>query len=97
MPQAVLIQVMVALGVPLAAGYFPVNRGAKTTVRRAISEERPGGQLQQQRIAHQARRPVEVDFAANHAFNSKYFPAQRSSGFYVVHTDHGWSDIHLGV
>lgn len=43
-PLALLIQVIIALGVPLAAGYFPVNRGSKTTVRRAISEERPGGQ-----------------------------------------------------
>ena len=43
-PQAVLIQVLVAVVVPLAAGYFPVNRGAKTSVRRAISENHPGGQ-----------------------------------------------------
>ena len=43
-PLAVLIQVLVAVIVPLAAGYFPVNRGAKTTVRRAISEDQPGGQ-----------------------------------------------------
>ncbi len=43
-PLAVLIQVVIALGIPLAAGYFPINRGAKTTVRRAISEDRPGGQ-----------------------------------------------------
>jgi putative ABC transport system permease protein len=43
-PAAVLLQVMIALGIPLAAGYFPVRRGSKTTVRRAISEDRPGGQ-----------------------------------------------------
>jgi len=43
-PAAVLIQAAIALGIPLAAGYFPINRGAKTTVRRAISEDRPGGQ-----------------------------------------------------
>lgn len=37
-PAALVVQTIVALGVPLLAGYFPVNQGAKTTVRRAISE-----------------------------------------------------------
>ncbi|MFN2140225.1 MAG: ABC transporter permease, partial [Candidatus Promineifilaceae bacterium] len=40
-PIAILMQVVLALAVPLAAGYFPTRRGAKTTVRRAISEENP--------------------------------------------------------
>jgi putative ABC transport system permease protein len=40
-PIAILIQVVLALAVPLAAAYFPIKRGAKTTVRRAISEENP--------------------------------------------------------
>lgn len=44
-PRAVLIQAVIALGIPLAAGFFPINRGARTTVRRAISEERPGGDI----------------------------------------------------
>ena len=34
-----VLQVIIALAVPLAAGYFPVSKGSKTTVRRAISEE----------------------------------------------------------
>jgi putative ABC transport system permease protein len=41
-PLAIGLQVLVALAVPLAAGYFPVNRGAKTTVRQAISDDGPG-------------------------------------------------------
>jgi putative ABC transport system permease protein len=41
-PLAVLIQVSVALVVPLAAGFIPVNNGSKTKVRRAISGDRPG-------------------------------------------------------
>ena len=40
-PVAVVLQVIIALAVPLAAGYFPVSKGSKTTVRRAISEEGP--------------------------------------------------------
>jgi putative ABC transport system permease protein len=40
-PIAIVMQVLLALAVPLAAGYFPTRRGAKTTVRRAISEENP--------------------------------------------------------
>ena len=43
-PAATVLQVIVALGVPMAAGYFPVNQGAKTTVRRAISQDGPGEQ-----------------------------------------------------
>jgi putative ABC transport system permease protein len=43
-PLAIVLQVLIALGIPLLAGYFPVNRGAKTTVRRAISDDPQGGQ-----------------------------------------------------
>jgi putative ABC transport system permease protein len=43
-PIAVVLQVILAFAVSLAAGYFPVNKGAKTTVRRAISEDSPGEQ-----------------------------------------------------
>ena len=41
-PATVVIQFTLALLVPLAAGFIPVNRGAKTKVRRAISNDRPG-------------------------------------------------------
>lgn len=41
-PLAVLMQVSIALVVPLAAGFIPVNNGSKTKVRRAISGGRPG-------------------------------------------------------
>jgi putative ABC transport system permease protein len=43
-PTVIIVQAIVALAVPLFAGYFPVNKGTKTTVRRAISEEGPGEQ-----------------------------------------------------
>ena len=43
-PVAVVIQIMIALVVPLVAGFFPVNSGSKITVRRAISNDRPGDQ-----------------------------------------------------
>jgi putative ABC transport system permease protein len=43
-PLVVILQVSIALIVPLAAGFFPVNSGSKITVRRAISEDRQGGQ-----------------------------------------------------
>ncbi len=41
-PATIVVQVIVAFGVPLFAGYFPVNKGAKMTVRRAISDDGPG-------------------------------------------------------
>jgi putative ABC transport system permease protein len=43
-PVAVVVQIMIALIVPLVAGFFPVNSGSKITVRRAISNDRPGDQ-----------------------------------------------------
>ena len=43
-PQVIIVQIIVALAVPLFAGYFPVTKGTKTTVRRAISEEGPAEQ-----------------------------------------------------
>jgi putative ABC transport system permease protein len=41
-PATVIIQFTLALLVPLAAGFIPVNSGSKTKVRRAISNDRPG-------------------------------------------------------
>jgi len=43
-PVAILLQVLIALIVPLVAGFVPVNSGSKTTVRRAISNNGPGQQ-----------------------------------------------------
>ncbi|MFN2170708.1 MAG: ABC transporter permease [Candidatus Promineifilaceae bacterium] len=43
-PIAILLQVLLAFAVPLIAGYFPVKRGSRTSVRRAISEENPAEQ-----------------------------------------------------
>jgi putative ABC transport system permease protein len=43
-PTTVIIQVLVALIVPLVAGFIPVNSGSKIKVRRAISNDRPGDQ-----------------------------------------------------
>ena len=43
-PLAIGLQVALALFIPLAAGFFPVRRGAKTTVRRAISHDGLSGQ-----------------------------------------------------
>ena len=43
-PIAVVTQVLIAILIPLGAGFFPVNSGAKTSVRRAISNYRPVAQ-----------------------------------------------------
>jgi putative ABC transport system permease protein len=40
-PIAIIIQVVIAFLIPLGAGFFPVNKGARTNVRRAISNYRP--------------------------------------------------------
>jgi len=43
-PATLAIQVLIALVVPLIAGFIPVNSGSKIKVRRAISNDRPGDQ-----------------------------------------------------
>lgn len=43
-PLALLAQVLIAILIPLAASFFPVNNGAKINVRRAISNSHPGDQ-----------------------------------------------------
>ena len=43
-PIAIVVQLLIAFIIPLGAGFFPVNKGAKTNVRRAISNYRPGNQ-----------------------------------------------------
>ncbi len=41
-PSTVVIQLVLSLLVPLAAGFVPVNTGSKIKVRRALSNDRPG-------------------------------------------------------
>ena len=43
-PIAIIVQVVIAFLIPLGAGFFPVNKGVKTSVRRAVSNYRPGFQ-----------------------------------------------------
>jgi putative ABC transport system permease protein len=41
-PSTIVVQLMLCLLVPLAAGFVPVNSGSKIKVRRALSNDRPG-------------------------------------------------------
>lgn len=43
-PVAIQAQILVAILIPLGAGFVPVNNGAKTSVLEAISNYRPGGE-----------------------------------------------------
>ena len=40
-PLAILVQTLIAILIPLGAGFFPINNGAKTSVQEAISNYRP--------------------------------------------------------
>lgn len=57
-PIAIIVQVVIAFVIPLGAGFFPVNRGAKTSVRRAISNYRPGFQSAGRSILNRSGRWV---------------------------------------
>jgi len=43
-PTAIVLQILIAFIIPLGAGFFPVNKGSKINVRRAISNDSTGGQ-----------------------------------------------------
>ena len=43
-PLSIVLQIVIALLIPLIAGFVPVNNGSKINVRRAISNDRPGAQ-----------------------------------------------------
>lgn len=43
-PLSILLQILIALLIPLIAGFIPVNSGARTNVRRAISNDRLSAQ-----------------------------------------------------
>jgi len=49
-PLAIVVQALIAFLLPLGAGFFPVNKGSRINVRRAISDDRGGDQ------------PTELDF-----------------------------------
>lgn len=49
-PAAVVTQSLIAILIPLGAGFFPVNSGAKTSVQQAISNYRPGGQTAKRKL-----------------------------------------------
>ena len=55
-PAAIVVQVLIAFMIPLGAGFFPVNKGAKTNVRRAISNYRPNSQAASRNFLNQGTR-----------------------------------------
>jgi putative ABC transport system permease protein len=51
-PSAIALQTVVALVMPLVAGFVPINRSAKTTVRRAITSDGRAPQPSRRRAQH---------------------------------------------
>ncbi len=49
-PAAAITQILIAILIPLGAGFFPVNSGAKTSVQQAISNYRPGNQTAKRKL-----------------------------------------------
>jgi putative ABC transport system permease protein len=58
-PIAIIIQIIIAFLIPLGAGYFPVNRGVRINVRRAISNYRPSTQTKRGNLLTQAGRWIQ--------------------------------------
>jgi len=49
-PAAAIAQILIAILIPLGAGFFPVNSGAKTSVQQAISNYRPGNRTAKRKL-----------------------------------------------
>jgi len=49
-PAAAIAQILIAILIPLGAGFFPVNNGARTSVQQAISNYRPGNQTAKRKL-----------------------------------------------
>ena len=43
-PTVIVMQVLIAFLIPIGAGFFPIRKGSKINVRRAISNDRPASQ-----------------------------------------------------
>jgi putative ABC transport system permease protein len=67
-PVAVVAQTLIAILIPLGAGFFPVNNGAKTSVQAAISNYRPGDKSTKNNLNRKAgwiswiSRPILLSF-----------------------------------
>ena len=95
-PAAVVAQVVVAFAVPLGAGFFPVNKGAKTKVRRAISNYQPGERESQAGIFYPQRPLGTLDFPTDPALLPQYLPQERPFVSDDLHAHHCRRDIHRG-
>ena len=69
-PVAVVAQILIAILIPLGAGFFPVNSGAKTSVQQAISNYRPGESIRQKATSSTATPTGSVGFPARSCFRS---------------------------
>ncbi len=86
-PATVLIQLVIALLVPLAAGFIPVNSGSRISVRRAISNDRSGRRASVSGLWHDLGSCVAVALAADCAFYPQYLPAQGAPAAHPFHPD----------
>ena len=95
-PLAMLIQVVIAIAVPLAAGYIPVNNGSRVHVQTAISGSGMGGGEKISWVDKVGRhfksisRPVLISL--RNTFRRKGRLATDP-----LHANHRWGDLHLGV
>ncbi len=86
-PTTIVIQLVLSLLVPLAAGFVPVNSGSKIKVRRAISNDRPGDQPTVSGSVAATWDLAAMALAAGHAVHPQYLPAQGALDAHALHPD----------
>ena len=96
-PAAVVTQVLIAILIPLGAGFFPVNSGARTSVQQAISNYRPGDQTAKRKLFNFNAKWFKLDFPPDPAFVPKYVPQKGTPASDHFYFDRGWSRFYRGL
>ena len=96
-PAAVVTQILIAILIPLGAGFFPVNSGAKTSVQQAISNYRPGNQTRKKQFSQPQRQMVQLDFPPDPAFIPKHISKTRTPAPDHLYAHRGWSRFYRGI
>ena len=93
-PISVVIQVFIALLIPLIAGFLPVNSGAKTNVRRAISNDRTGTQAFGKQVVRPDFRMGALVIKTYFTFFPQHFPPKGTSCSHDLYFDHCWCSLY---
>ena len=96
-PLAVVIQTVIAIAVPLGAGFFPVSAGARTSVQQAISNYRPGSQAGKAELSQPPSQLVQLDLTSHPSFISQHISKTRTAALHHIYSHGRRSRFHCRI